>query len=461
MDKKTLMVGACMLPLLTSIPTLTQARKNDKPNFIVIYCDDMGYGDLSCFGNPTIKTPNLDRMAQEGQKWSSFYVGSPVSSPSRACLLTGRLGVRNGMYGNRREVLHPNSPKGLPQSEYTVAELLKTAGYQTACIGKWHLGHHLEEMPRQNGFDHFYGFPFSNDMSRYEQELLGNRNYPYEYLVYEQEQIIDREIDQNDITRRVTSQAVDYIRSTHHKPFFLLLTHPMPHVPVYASDQFKGTSDGGKYGDVIEELDWSTGQILKTLKQEGIDKNTLVVFTSDNGPWLIYKQQAGTAGPLRDGKNTHFEGGFRVPCIIWGGMVDPGHVTEMGSTLDLLPTFCEMAGVDLPTDREYDGTSLLGVLKDSKAHSPRTEFFFYRGDNIYAVRKDNFKLHVLYKPAYNRGQMQVLEKPILYDLNSDPSEHYDVADSHPEVVKELGELLRRHRESVKIAESIFDLPAAK
>ena len=228
-----------------------ETKEEMKPNIIVINCDDMGYGDLSCFGNPTIKTPNLDRMALEGQKWSSFYVSASVSSPSRAGLLTGRLGVRTGMYGNKNRVLFPNSPGGLPSEEFTIAELLKQAGYHTACIGKWHLGHLPEYMPLRHGFDYFYGYPYSNDMSRKEQIKLGNNKYPYEYILYEQEKVIAREPDQSDLTKQVTNAAIRYIKSNEDAPFFLYLAHPMPHVPVYASADFLGNSARGKYGDTI------------------------------------------------------------------------------------------------------------------------------------------------------------------------------------------------------------------
>lgn len=428
---------------------------NECPNFVIIYCDDMGYGDLSCFGNPTIKTPNLDRMASQGQKWSSFYVSASVSSPSRAGLLTGRLGVRTGMYGNQRRVLSPNSPKGLPQEEITLPELLRSAGYATGIVGKWHVGHKPEAMPLQNGFEYFYGSPFSNDMSKKEQSKVGNVKYPYEYIIYDQEKIVEKEPDQTQLTKRLTEKAVSYIKSNKDKPFFLYLAHPMPHWPVYASEAFQGKSARGIYGDCIEEIDWSVGEIIKTLKENRLDKNTLVVFTSDNGPWLPYKQKAGTAGPLRDGKGSHCEGGFRVPCIMWGGMVEPGYVTNMGSTLDLLPTFCEMAGVSLPTDRVYDGKSLLSMLKDP-TDSVRDVFYFYRGSDLYAVRKGQYKLHFMNKPAYGSTPKVIYDKPVLYDLGTDPEEKFNIADKYPNLVDELTEIAREHQTSFQVAESIFD-----
>ena len=444
----------CVGGLAVGMPSMAQQAA--KPNIVVINCDDMGYGDLACFGNPTIKTPHLDRMALEGQKWTSFYVSASVSSPSRAGLLTGRLGVRTGMYGNRRDVLFPFSPGGLPAGELTIPELLKEAGYHTGCIGKWHLGHLPQYMPLRHGFDYFYGYPFSNDMSREEKMKMGIKNYPYEYVLYEQEEVIAHEPNQHQLTQQVTQAAVRYIRSHAEGPFFLYVAHPMPHIPVYASEEFQEKSARGRYGDAIEELDWSAGQIMRTLQEAGIDKNTLVVFLSDNGPWLSYRQMGGSAGPLKDGKASAFEGGFRVPCIMWGSMVKPGMITDMGSTLDLLPTFCEMAGVTLPADRTYDGVSLLNVLA-GKSASKRDEFYFYRGSELYAVRKGRYKAHFMYKSAYGSDKKVVYEKPVLYDLGEDPGERYNVADRHPDVVAELTELARRQEETVIPVESIFDL----
>lgn len=448
------LVFVCAGGLLVQLTT-AETKKDRKPNIIVINCDDMGYGDLSCFGNPTIKTPQLDRMAAEGQKWTSFYVSASVSSPSRAGFLTGRLGVRTGMYGNEKRVLFPDSPGGLPAEELTIADLLKRAGYHTACIGKWHLGHLPQYMPLRHGFDYFYGYPYSNDMSRREKSKMGYKNYPYEYMLYEQEKVIEREPDQQGLTQQVTHAAVRYIKSHADEPFFLYVAHPMPHIPVYASSEFQRKSARGRYGDTIEELDWSTGLILQTLKQAGLDKNTLVVFTSDNGPWLSYKQQGGTSGPLKDGKASMFEGGFRVPCIMWGAMVKPGMITDMGSALDFLPTFCEMSGVPLPSDRVYDGVSLLNVLTD-KSVSERNVFYFYRGNDLYAVRKGKYKAHFSYKSAYGNDEKVVYSKPVLYDLDEDPGELYDIAERFPEVVAELTALAQEHKASFVAAESIFD-----
>ena len=426
-----------------------------KTNIIVINCDDMGYGDLSCFGNPSIKTPHLDRMAQEGQKWTSFYVSASVSSPSRAGLLTGRLGVRTGMYGNDKRVLFPDSPGGLPSEEITIPELLKQAGYHTACIGKWHLGHLPQYMPLQHGFDYFYGYPYSNDMSRAENAKRGNKKYPYEYMLYEQDKVIEHEPDQHYLTQQVTQAAVRYIQSHADHPFFLYVAHPMPHIPVYAADDFQGKSARGKYGDAIEELDWSTGSILQALQQTGLADNTLVIFTSDNGPWLSYRQEGGSAGSLKDGKASMFEGGFRVPCIMWGKMVNSGIITDMGSTLDLLPTCCELAGVELPSDRIYDGVSLLNVIRDKSA-SKRDVFYFYRGNDLYAVRKGKYKVHFSYKSAYGNDAKVVYKNPVLYNVEEDPGELFNIASRHQDIVKELTTLAEAHKKSFVPAESIFD-----
>jgi arylsulfatase len=274
-------------------------------------------------------------------------------------------------------------------------------------------------------------------------------------VLYEQEKEIEREPEQYDLTKQMTNAAIRYIKSNADSPFFLYLAHPMPHVPVYASADFQGKSVRGKYGDTIEELDWSVGQILQALKQEGVDRNTLVVFTSDNGPWISYKQQGGSSGPLKDGKASMYEGGFRVPCIMWGAMVNPGHITDMAGTLDLLPTFCEIAGVSLPSDRIYDGVSLLNVLSD-KSSCKRNVFYFYRGNDLYALRGGKYKIHFSHKSAYGSDQKIVYEKPVLYDLGEDPGELYNIADQHPDIIAELTALAQEHKASFTVSESIFD-----
>ena len=282
------------------------------PNLIVIFCDDLGYGDLGVFGHPTIKTPHLDRMAAEGQKWTNFYVAASVCTPSRAALLTGRLPIRSGMCSNRRRVLFPNSKGGLPASEITIAEMLKPAGYATACIGKWHLGHLQQYLPTRNGFDSYFGVPYSNDMDRVAGSPRGREAFwkpKFEYWnvpLLRDEAIVERPADQNTLTRRYAREAVAFIRKNRSRSFFLYLAHTMPPVPLFRSDDFAGESLRGRYGDVIEEIDWSVGQVLQTLRDTGLDRNTLVVFTSDNGPWLIFNEHGGSAGLLRGGKGGTF-----------------------------------------------------------------------------------------------------------------------------------------------------------
>lgn len=451
--------NAITLSLLSSLTLAAYAENKDKPNFIIIFCDDLGYGDLACFGNPTIKTPNLDQMSIQGQKWSSFYVSASVSSPSRAGLLTGKLGAKTGMYGNDKRVLYPYSAKGLPQTEQTIATILKSADYTTALVGKWHLGHRDENMPLSHGFDFFYGIPNSNDMSKKEQALLGNHNYNYPLPFYDQTEIIEYDIDQTQLTKRLTKYATTFIKEHKKEPFFLYLSHSMPHVPVYASEDFKGKSKRGIYGDAVEELDWSVGEIIESLEENGIDDNTIVVFSSDNGPWLSYRQNGGSAGLLKDGKGSTYEGGFRVPTIIWGADIVPNHITQMGSTLDLLPTFCEYAGVDIDT-KELDGVSLKQVFEGVDVE-PREEFFFYRGGEIYAVRKGKYKMHRYGQAAYGQSKKTVLETPELYDLDVDASERYDIAKENPEVLEELTKLIEQREHDHPTAPSIFDLPFIK
>ncbi|MDH6306363.1 arylsulfatase A [Parabacteroides sp. PF5-5] len=435
-------------------------KQKEKPNFIIINCDDLGYGDLGCFGHPTIKTPNLDRMACEGQRWSSFYVSASVSSPSRAGLLTGRLGVRTGMYGNNREVLFPDSPQGLPQDEHTIAGLLKKAGYISACVGKWHVGHKEEALPLAHGFDYFYGIPYSNDMSKKEQLIMGNNYYSSELPFYDQLQVIERDPDQTQFTKRLTEYAVSFIQKEKNKPFFLYLAHPMPHIPLYSSESFQGKSIRGKYGDAVEEIDWSVGQILQALRKQGLDNKTLVLFTSDNGPWLTFALDGGSAGLLKDGKASTCEGGFRVPCIFWGSMVTPGTMAGMGSSLDILPTFCEMADIKLPEGRIYDGTSLQNVLS-RKEETRRNIFPFFRGNELYAFRKGKYKVHFISRAAYGSGDKTYHATPLLYDIENDPGELYNIASKHPDIVKNITTEAQEYLSGIQIKNSIFDLPAEK
>lgn len=435
-----------------SEPLSSDAKK--QPNFIIVFCDDLGYGDLGTFGHPTIQTPNLDKMAAEGQKWTSFYVSSSVCTPSRAGLLTGRYPIRSGMCSNKQRVLFPDSHGGLPESEITIAEALKTGGYATACIGKWHLGHKEQYLPTNNGFDYYFGIPYSNDMDMvkgkpYQETCKLARVEDFNPPVLRNTEIVERPAQQSTITKRYTEEAIQFIEQSKDEPFFIYLAHSLPHVPLFCSEAFEGKSKRGLYGDVIEEIDWSVGQLLKSLKEQNLDENTLVVFTSDNGPWLMFEDHGGSAGLLRDGKGSTFEGGMREPTIFWwNNQLKNSVVSDMGSTLDLLPTFCSLAGVELPNDRIYDGNDLTSTLLKGKT-SPREEMIYYRGQKIYAARKGAFKAHFITKPAYSPGEEIIHETPLLYNLEIDPSEKYDLAKENPEVIKGIMQMVKAHTNTVK------------
>jgi len=421
----------------------------EKPNIVVVFADDMGYGDLSCFGHPTIHTPNLDRMASEGQKWTNFYVAAPICTPSRAALLTGRLPIRSGMCSDRRGVLFPDSAGGLPGREVTLAEALKTVGYATACVGKWHLGHLPQYLPTNNGFDAYFGIPYSNDMDRkpgtpYQETCKTGGIEMFDVPLMRNTEIIERPAQQTTITKRYTEEACQVIRANQDRPFFLYLAHSMPHVPLFRAPEFEGKSTRGLYGDVIEEIDWSVGQVLDTLRETGLAKRTLVLFTSDNGPWLTFDLYGGSAGLLRDGKGSTFEGGMREPTIMWWpGMIKPGLVSEIGSTLDLLATACAIAGASLPGDRIMDSHDLSPVLFGT-GPSPRDRMFYYRGRHLFAIRQGAFKAHFRSKATVGDRKEYAHDPPLLYNLEQDPSEKYDMASKHPDVIAGIMKLRRAH-----------------
>ncbi|NLH17373.1 MAG: sulfatase [Phycisphaerae bacterium] len=436
-----------------------------KPNFVIIYADDLGYGDLGCYGHPTIRTPNLDRMAAEGAKLTEFYSAAPVCTPSRAALMTGRLPIRSGMFG-KRGVLFPDSGGGLPPEEITIARLLRQQGYSTACVGKWHLGHLPQFLPTSHGFDSYFGIPYSNDMDKVAGTDRNAVTHPkIEYFnvpLMRDTEIIERPADQNTITRRYTQQAVDFIRRSKDKPFFLYLAHNMPHVPLFASESFRGKSPRGIYGDVVEEIDWSVGQVLDTLRKEGLADNTLVMFSSDNGPWLTFNEQGGSAGLLRDGKGSTWDGGMREPGLFWWpGTIPAAMVADgLASTLDILPTFAELAGAEIPQDRILDGVSIASFLR-GKADSPRDTMFFYAGSQLRAVRKGPWKMHLVTKTEYTGQKLQEHNPPLLFHLEQDPSEKYNVAEQHPEVIEQLTQVVEAHRAGVVSVPAQLDIPLPK
>ena len=392
-----------------------------RPNFIIVFTDDQGYQDVGCFGSPLIKTPHLDRMAAEGIKFTDFYVAAAVCSPSRAALLTGCYPPRVGI----TKVLFPKDNIGLNVKEITIADILKNHGYVCACIGKWHLGHLPEFLPSQHGFDYYYGIPYSNDM---QIKREGKSGPP----LMCNEKIVEHPANQVALTQRYTKETVKFITENRDRPFFLYLPHTMPHVPLYVSEKFKGKSKRGLYGDVIEEIDWSVGQILKTLTELAIDENTLVLFTSDNGPWLGKGESGGSALPLRDGKFSTYEGGMRMPCIArWPGKIPAGKVCyDVCGTLDLLPTFAGLADAKVPSDRVIDGKDIWPLMSGQVgAKSPHTALYFYKGTKLEAVRCGRWKL-------------RRAKQTELYDLEVDIGEKHNLAGERPQIVKRLTDMMQ-------------------
>jgi len=435
-----------------SLLRLSVSGQSKLPNFIIIFADDMGYGDLSCFGHPTIRTPNLDRMAEEGMRFTQFYVAANVSSPSRAALLTGRLPVRNGIYPG---VFRTNSASGLPLDELTLAELLKTKDYKTAIIGKWHLGSQPAYLPTKQGFDYYCGIPYSNDMGKAgsfandtTMALYRGNNPPLPF--YRNDEVIEYEPDQTQLTKRYTGEAIRFIRENKRNPFFLYYPNNYPHTPLYASDDFKGKSRRGIYGDVVQELDWSVGEIMKELKKLKLDKNTFIVFTSDNGPWLMMRQYGGSAGLLADGKGSTYEGGHRVPMIAWWPGKIPAHVISEGlaSSMDLLPTMLAMAGIELPDDREYDGMDITDLLFGRAKQVREVLYYYHNNGNLRAIRKGPWKAHFETQPSYSGQRAVVHDPPLLYNIEADPSEKYEVGSRHPDIVEEMKLLYKRQIETV-------------
>lgn len=426
-------------------------------NFIIINLDDAGYGDFSFNGAYGYKTPNIDKMAAEGVQFSHFLVGQPISGASRAGLLTGCYPNRIGFAG----APGPNSDYGINPDEMTMGELLKQKNYSTAIFGKWHLGDAEPFLPLQNGFDEYYGLPYSNDMWPYHPQQSTVFNFP-DLPTIDGNKIIGYNTDQTKFTTDYTDRSVSFIKKNKDKPFFLYLAHSMPHVPLAVSDKFKGKSEQGLFGDVMMEIDWSVGEVLKTLKELGIEENTLVILTSDNGPWANYGNHAGSAGGLREAKATTFDGGNRVPCIMyWKGITQPGTVcNKLASNIDLFPTLADISDAPLP-QRKIDGVSLYPLIKGDKDASPRKSFvYYYRKNDLEAVTDGMFKLifphqYVTYGAHLpgNDGQPGKLTnldiaKPELYDLRRDPGERYDVIEQYPDVAAKLMEIADDAREDL-------------
>ncbi|MBT5018811.1 MAG: sulfatase [Planctomicrobium sp.] len=425
-----------------------------QPNFVLIFIDDQGYGDLSCFGSEIIETPNIDRLANEGRKFTSFMVASPVCSPSRAALLTGCYPKRVGMH---QHVLFPSSKKGLHPEEHTIADHLKSQGYATACFGKWHLGHYPEVLPTGNGFDTYFGIPYSNDMNHPD-----NKGKPkggpdgmdilwkdpestltkWKTPLFEDEEIIEVPVDQRTVTRRYTQKAIDFISEHQKESFFVYLPHSMPHIPLYVPDDVRDPNPEHAYINTIEHIDSEVGRLLNTIDELKLAENTYVIYTTDNGPWLQFKHHGGSAGPLREGKGTTFEGGQRVPCLIRGPGIPAGTVCDkLTGTIDMLPTIAAITGKPLPEGKKIDGINVSKLWNGSCDDSLRNEFVYYTSQGVLeGIRQGDWKLLVK-KPRGNRNRQNKQATPeptkFLFDLSQDVGEQNNQAQSKPELVKKL------------------------
>lgn len=444
----------CLFVLAAFLTTAAAAQR--LPNVVIIFIDDMGYADIGPFGAQGYRTPNLNRMAKEGTRFTSFYVAQAVCSASRTALLTGCYPNRLGLHG----ALGPNAKHGISDSEVTIAQMLKPKGYATAIYGKWHLGHHPQFLPTRHGFDEYFGLPYSNDMWPNHPEATPG-TYPPLPLI-ENDKVVQLMPDQTQLTRQYTERAVSFIERNKDKPFFLYVPHTMVHVPLFVGKPFKGSAKTGLYGDVVQEVDWSVGEILGALKKHNLDNDTLVIFTSDNGPWLSYGEHAGSSGPLREGKGTAWEGGVRVPFIArWPGKIPAGRTTrEPAMTIDLLPTIAKLAQAELPKHK-IDGLNIWPLLAGAKnAKNPHEAYFFYYNTNeLQAVRSGRWKL-ILPHTYRTLGQQPKAKDGIpvkysqvkagleLYDLEKDMGEKHNVAVQHPEVVKRLEALAEQAREDM-------------
>ncbi len=446
-----------MKPLMLLSLLLSVAARATTPNIVIIFTDDQGYADVGCYGAKGFATPNLDRLAKEGRRFTNFHVAQAVCSASRAALLTGCYPNRIGIHG----ALGPNARHGLGADEVTLAELLRQRGYATGMVGKWHLGHLPPFLPTRHGFDEWFGLPYSNDMWPFHPEAKPGAYPPLP--LFENETIINSNVtaaDQCQLTTWYTERAVKFIEKNKNRPFFLYVAHTMPHVPLHVSDKFKGKSERGLYGDVIMELDWSVGEILRALRDNGLDENTLVLFTSDNGPWLAYGDHAGSAEPLREGKGTAWEGGLREPCILrWPGKIPANTVSDaFWMSIDILPTIAHLTGAELPKHK-IDGLNVWPLLAgEPNAKNPHDAYWLYYANNeLQAVTDGRWKLVFPHtyrtlggqpggrdgKPA--RYQSRKIERPELYDLDTDRGETTNVAAQHPDIVQRLETLAETAR----------------
>ena len=444
--KKLLIWGISVLMLAAC----ANKKEESPPNIVLLLADDLGYGDLGTYGHPTIRTPNLDALASKGVKFTSFYTGSPACTASRYALLTGRYPVHSGFSW----VLNPGSSRGIHPNEITLAEGLKQMGYATGAFGKWHLGTAKKAyMPLQNGFDEYFGLPYSNDMIP--------PKWPSIPLI-EGNDTLEFDPDQAQLTRRYTERAISFINKNKGQPFFCYLPYAMPHVPLYPGAAFAGKSARGLYGDVVEEIDWSIGAIMETLKRNGLSENTLVFFTSDNGPWIIKDEKGGTSGLLRDGKGSTWEGGMRVPGIAYmeGKTAKSKVVQTPVSTLDLYTSFLKMSGFEFSENHQVNGRDIRPLFFDEKSETEKAPYFFYGPNHLHAVRKGPWKLHV--RTSSQTGKDYFDGKiPLLFNLDADPSEQYDLAEQHPVIVKELTKEIETQNSFVKSHKNFFQIDREK
>ncbi|MEQ8787726.1 MAG: sulfatase [Pirellulaceae bacterium] len=444
-------LGAVLL-LITAAGQIWAAETTRPPNIVIVFADDLGYADVGCFGAAGYETPHIDRLASEGVKFTNFYVAQAVCGASRAALLTGCYPNRIGMLGAPSH----RSNHGIADEELLLSELVKQQGYATAIFGKWHLGHHRPFLPLQHGFDEYFGLPYSNDMWPYHPTSKAFPDLP----MFEGNKIVNPKVtpeDQTHLTTWYTEHAVDFIDRNKDRPFLLYVAHSMPHVPLFVSDKFDGKTKRGLFGDVISEIDWGVGQILAALEKHGIDDDTLVMFTSDNGPWLSYGDHAGSAGPLREGKGTAWEGGVREPCAMrWPGKIQPGTVcNEVAATIDIVPTVAALTGAKL-SENTIDGKNIWPLMAGERgARSPHDAYFYFWGRELHAVRRGKWKLHFPHEYRSLAGEpgRDGLPGPYeqmkcgleLYDLKRDVGEQHDLAAEHPEVVKQLTALADKKR----------------
>jgi arylsulfatase A-like enzyme len=447
-------IGPFFAAALAFLPA--PARAADRPpNFIIILCDDLGYGDLGCYGNAVIRTPHLDRMAADGARFTDFYANASVCTPTRAGLLTGRYAPRSGL----TTVLTPSSSDGIDRDELTLADVLKKAGYATAIYGKWHLGHRPQHLPTRHGFDDWFGMPWPNDMDDRHPSSKGRWG---PIPLYRGDKEVEKPAVLETLTRRYTEETVRFIEKNKGRPFFVYLAHTMPHRFLAASDAFRGKSKHGLYGDTVEELDWSVGEVLAALKKHGLEKDTLVFFSSDNGPAPEHPQlpdpggKRGSPGPLRGWKGTTFEGGLRVPGIFWWpGTIRPGRVEKSPAImLDLFPTCAALAGAKVPDGHAIDGKDLTALLT-GKGPRGGDELFFYQGDTLQAVRQGRWKLKLPMAPRPNATVEKEGHPLLLIDLDADVGEKDNLADKHPEVARRLRERM------AEFHKSLGPLPAPK